>query len=322
MLTAGTAPQTVGRRLHEERRHKMLTGIHFLLSYTCNLACDHCFLYCSPSSKGTMTVNQIQRILRESEKIDSIQETYWEGGEPFLFYPVMLEGIRLFREMGFKAGIVSNGYWSTCAEDAKLWLSPLSELGISDLSVSDDDLHYGGIHDSPAKCALRAAKELGIPAYSICKAKPKVRKDNDLDQGKGTPEISGGIKLRGRAVEKFAEGLPTRKREDLKECPYEDLVNPARVHIDTYGNVQVCQGISIGNCWDTPLSQLIQSYDAQKHPVCGPLVRGGPIRLIEEHNIDLKDEYVDECHLCYTARLTLLDKYPEYLAPRQVYGLK
>jgi len=25
---------------------------------------------------------------------------------------------------------------------------------------------------------------------------------------------------------------------------------------------------------------------------------------------------------CYAARLTLLDKYPEYLAPRQVYGLE
>lgn len=300
----------------------MLTGIHFLLSYTCNLACDHCFLYCSPSAKGTMTMDQIRKILKESEKIGSIQETYWEGGEPFLFYPVMLEGIRLSREMGFKAGIVSNGYWATSVEDAKLWLRPLSELGISDLSVSDDDLHYGDRHDSPAKCALQAAEELGISTYPICKAKPTVQESHDPDQGKGAPEISGGIKLRGRAVEKFAEGLPGRKREDLKACPYEDLTDPKRVHIDPYGNVHVCQGISIGNCWKTPLSELIQSYDAQKHPICGPLIRGGPIRLIKEHNIDLKNEYVDECHLCYAARLALLDTYPEYLAPRQVYGLK
>lgn len=269
-----------------------------------------------------MTMSQIRKILKESEKIGSIQETYWEGGEPFLFYPIMLEGIRLAREMGFKVGIVSNGYWATCIEDAKLWLRPLSELGISDLSVSDDDLHYGGIKDSPAKCALHAAEELGMPAYSLRKTKPEVQKCHDFGQDKGTPEISGGAKLRGRAVEKFAEGLPTRKCEDLKKCPYEDLVNPTRVHIDPYGNVQVCQGISIGSCWETPLSELIQSYDAQKHPICGPLVRGGPIRLIEEHNVDLKNGYVDECHLCYAARMTLLDKYPKYLAPRQVYGLE
>ena len=300
----------------------MLTGIHFLLSYTCNMKCDHCFLFCSPTSKGTMTMKQIRIILKESKKIGTIQETYYEGGEPFLFYPVMLEGIRLAREMGFNAGIVSNGYWSTCVEDAKLWLNPLSELDISNLSISDDELHYGNFQDSPAKCALAAANALGIPTYSIKKAKPKVQQKPDIGDGKGTPEISGGIKLRGRAVEKFVEGLPTRNCKEFRECPYEDLVDPKRVHIDSYGTVQICQGISMGNCWKTPLSELIRGYDARKHPICGPLVRGGPIRLIEEHGLDLKDKYVDECHLCYVARRALLDKFPEYLAPRQVYGLE
>ncbi len=300
----------------------MVTGIHFLLSYACNMTCDHCFLYCSPASKGTMTISQIQTLLKESERIGSIQETYWEGGEPFLFYPVMLEGIRLARQIGFKTGIVSNGYWSTSAEDARLWLEPLSKLGISDLSISDDDLHFGDTQDSPAKCALAAAKELGMPTYSLCKAKPEIQSSPDLGHGKGRPEISGGTKLRGRAVEKFADGLPTRSSEELKECPYEDLVDPKRVHIDSYGNVQICQGISMGNCWKTSLSELVRDYDAQNHPICGPLVRGGPIRLIEEYGLDLKDEYVDECHLCYAARVALLAKFPEHLAPRQVYGLE
>ena len=188
----------------------MITGIHFLLSYSCNLTCDHCFLYCSPTSKGTMTMKQIRTVLEESKQIGTVKEIYFEGGEPFLFYPVMVEGIRLARGMGFKAGIVSNGYWSTCPEDAKLWLEPLAELGISDLCISDDDLHYGDGPDSPAKCALVAAKALAMPTYSLCKSKPEVQDSPDLGRGKGTPEISGGTKLRGRAVEKFAEGLPTR----------------------------------------------------------------------------------------------------------------
>ena len=33
----------------------MLTGIHFLLTYSCTSECDHCFLYCSPNAKGTFT---------------------------------------------------------------------------------------------------------------------------------------------------------------------------------------------------------------------------------------------------------------------------
>lgn len=300
----------------------MLTGVHFLLRYSCTLACDHCFLYCSPTAKGTMTLGQIRSVLEESRKLGTIEEIYFEGGEPFLSYPVMLEGIRLARGMGFKAGIVSNGYWATCVDDAKLWLGPLVDLGISDLSVSDDDLHYGDVQDSPAKIALAAAKALGLPAFSICKAKPQVTDSPDLGAGKGTPEISGGIKLRGRAVEKFARGLPARRRADLKTCPYEDLVDPQRVHIDAYGNVQICQGISMGNCWQTPLSTLVRTYDAQMHPICGPLIRGGPARLVEEHGLELNDEHVDQCHLCYAARLALLDTFPAHLAPRQVYGIR
>jgi hypothetical protein len=224
--------------------------------------------------------------------------------------------------MGFRAGIVSNGYWSTCVGDAKLWLAPLAAMGISDFSVSDDDLHYGDNSDSPAKCALAAATALGMPTSSICKTKPEVLEGPDIGTGKGAPEISGGTKLRGRAVEKFAEGLPTRSRAELKDCPYEKLADPQRLHIDAYGNVQVCQGISIGNCWNTPLSELVKVYDGQEHPICGPLIRGGPVRLAEEHGVDLKGEYVDECHLCYATRVALLDKFPEFLAPRQVYGIE
>ena len=269
-----------------------------------------------------MTIMQLRTVLEESVKIGTIRETYFEGGEPFLFYPVMVEGIRLARQMGLRAGIVSNGYWSTCVEDAKFWLGPLAELGMSDLSVSDDELHYGDSSDSPAKCALAAATALGMPTSSICKTKPEALDSPNLGAGKGAPEISGGIKLRGRAAEKFSEGLPTRRKTELKECPYEELVDPQRVHIDAYGNVQVCQGISIGNCWETPFSELVKGYDAHKHPICGPLIRGGPMRLVEEYGLDLKEEYVDECHLCYAARVALLDKFPEILAPRQVYGLE
>ena len=47
----------------------MLTGVHFLLTYTCNFECDHCFLYCSPWSQGTFTISQVTDVLEESKKI-------------------------------------------------------------------------------------------------------------------------------------------------------------------------------------------------------------------------------------------------------------
>jgi hypothetical protein len=300
----------------------MLKGIHFLLSYACNMECDHCFLFCSPYSKGTMTIAQIREVLDEAQKLGSVEDIYFEGGEPFMFYPLMLEGIRLAKAKGFRTGIVSNGYWSTTEEDARLWLEPLAQTGIDDLAVSVDELHYSDAAHSPAAIALKAADALGMPTYSLCKERPEVKAPADPGQEKGAPEIAGGIKLRGRAVEKFAAGLPTRPSAEFTECPYEDLLDPKRVHLDAYGLVHICQGVIMGNCWQTPLAELVRAYRADPHPICGPLAKGGPLALAREYGLKLPDEFVDECHMCYQARRALLERFPQCLGPRQVYGLE
>ncbi|MCD4844055.1 MAG: hypothetical protein K8R25_06155 [Methanosarcinales archaeon] len=117
--------------------------------------------------------------LDEATKIGTIKWVYFEGGEPFLFYPLMLEGIKIARSMGFKVGVVTNAYYATSEEDAELWLTPLCKLGISDLSISDDSFHYEEEKDNLAKRALAAAKRLSMPVDSICIEKPTVEADID-----------------------------------------------------------------------------------------------------------------------------------------------
>ncbi len=299
----------------------MVTGIHFLLSYKCDLECDHCFVYSSPQAKGTFTLDQMKRVFNELAKIETIEWVYFEGGEPFLFYPLMYEGIRIARSMGFKTGIVTNAYWATSAEDVELWLKPLHDIGVSDISISDDAFHYEDKEIAPAKHALNAARKLGMSCESICIDKPTVEGGINKEQAKGKPVIGGGVMFRGRAVEKLIAGLPRRPWEEFTECPYEDLKNPERVHLDAYGNIHLCQGLSMGNMWDVPLSKIVKQYDADSHPICRPLVNGGPARLVKEYDVQHEDEYVDACHMCYLVRLALLDRFPQYLAPRLVYGL-
>ncbi|MFC1991902.1 radical SAM protein [Chloroflexota bacterium] len=300
----------------------MLTGLHFLLTYQCNSECDHCFLFSSPSAKGTFTLSQIRKALDEATKIGTVEMIFFEGGEPFLFYPLMLEGIKIARDMGFEAGIVTNGYYATSEEDAEIWLRPIYEMGISNLSISNDSLHYGDEKDNPARHTLNAAKKLGIPAAEICIEKPTVITGVDKGQDKGEPVIDGDIMFRGRAAEKLTEGLPQRWWEEFTKCPYEELDSPKRVHLGPYGNIHLCQGLSMGNMWETPLSEIVRNYDADSHPICNPLVRGGPALLAKEYEVKHKDEYVDACHFCYLLRLELMDRFPQYLTPRQVYGLE
>ncbi len=300
----------------------MLTGLHLLLTYMCNAECDHCFLYSSPRVKGTFTLSQIRQLLDEATRIGTIEWIYFEGGEPFLFYPVMLEGIKMARNLGFRVGIVTNAYFATDIDDIKLWLKPLYELGIADLRISNDPYHYEDEKENPAIRARKAALELNLPAAEIHIDEPSVTIDTDEPQKKGEAVIGGTTRFRGRAVEKLTAGLPQKSWETFTECPYEDLESPGRVHIDCYGNIHLCQGLSMGNAWETPLSEIIKNYDAGSHPICSPLIKGGPALLAKEYQVKHDDKYVDACHFCYLVRLALLDKFPQYLTPRQVYGIE
>ena len=120
----------------------------------------------------------------------------------------------------------------------------------------------------------------------------------------------------------FDQANKINRWEEFVECPYEDLVDPSRVHLDSFGNVHICQGISIGNFLEKPLSEIFSSYQPESHPICGALLRGGPASLIKELGLDPEEGYVDECHACYLARREKIDQYPDYLTPRQVYGLE
>ena len=298
----------------------MLKGIHFLLTYMCNLECDHCFVYSKPSAKGTFTLDQIDEVLNEALKLGTIETIYFEGGEPFLYYPVMLEGLKMARDKGFKTGVVTNAYFVTSEEDAELWLKPLHGLGISNLSISDDPFHSGDEEDTKGRILQRAAERLGIPSGTICIEKPTVETPADEEGGKGEAVVGGGAKFRGRAAEKLIEGLPLQPSKGMNECPYEDLREPKRVHVDAYGNVHLCQGLSMGNMWEKPLSDLVKSYDPESHPICGPLLKGGPALLAQELGVHHADGYVDPCHFCYVIRKALLERFPEYLTPKAVYG--
>jgi pyruvate-formate lyase-activating enzyme len=120
----------------------MLTGVHFILIYMCTYECDHCFLSCSPWTQGTFTHRQVEDVLRELQKIGTVEAVSFEGGEPFLFHPLLAASIRSARQAGFKTAIETNTYWATTEADAELWLQPLVDAGLSMLEVSDDAFHH------------------------------------------------------------------------------------------------------------------------------------------------------------------------------------
>jgi len=302
-----------------------LTKLHILLTYQCTFECDHCFVWGSPWQRGTLSLKQLREILRQAEAVGSIEWIYFEGGEPFLFYPVLLEAVREFSAAGFRVGIVTNGYWATSLEDAMEWLRPFAGL-VSNLSVSSDLYHYDEAISFQTKNATQAAERLGLPVETISIAQPEAPQQS-CPVGQPTASLeavvtseSSGIMYRGRASEKLTTQAAWRAWTEFGECPHEDLHEPGRIHLDPLGYLHICQGISIGNLFRRPLKEICADYWPNDHPITGPLLNGGPVELVERYALPHVDAYADACHLCYTARLALRERFPETLVPDQMYG--
>jgi hypothetical protein len=295
-----------------------LTGLHLLLTYQCTFECDHCFVWGSPWQSGTMRLADIHNILEQARTLGTVRSIYFEGGEPFLYYPILVRGVTEAKSLGFKVGLVSNGYWATSLEDALEWLRPFAGK-LDDLTVSSDLFHYSEQMSQQAQAACQAAKKLGIPTGVISVAQPE---QADAASASGQlPEGESGVMYRGRAVEKLAGRAPHQPWETFTACPHEDLREPGRVHVDPLGNLHLCQGLSLGNLFQTPLAETCDRYQPEAHPVVGPLLAGGPAELARRYGLPHAERYADACHLCDAARRALRAQFPQILMPDQMYGI-
>jgi len=295
-----------------------LTGIHILTTYQCTLQCDHCFAWGSPWQRGTMALEKIRDVLRQARDLGTVESIYFEGGEPFLYYSSLLEAVRETVAMGFRAGIVSNGYWATGDADADACLRPFAGL-LHDLSISSDLYHWNEPLSRQAECARRAAEGLNIPIGYMSVAQPEAT-DAAPAVGK-LPTGESKVMYRGRAAKELAPRATLYPWDSFTRCTNENLVDPGRVHVDPFGNVHICQGISLGNVFETPLTTICRDYDPNRHPIVGPLLAGGPAGLARTDEVEHDVAHADACHLCDSVRQRLRERFPGVLGPDQMYGI-
>jgi hypothetical protein len=294
-----------------------LTGLHLLLTYKCTFECDHCFVWGSPWQSGVITLPMLRDIVRQAREAKTVTSIYFEGGEPFLYYSTMSEGMHLVAEAGFKVGVVTNCFWATSEEDALAALRPLAGV-LHDMTISTDLFHYNEMVSRQAVHCEAAAKQVGIGVSVISMALPDAGSASSVGQ---LPPGVGSVMFRGRAAAKLAGAAGQQPWQSLNTCPHERLDAPSRVHVDCLGNLHVCQGISLGSMFQRPLAEICTTYEPQAHPIIGLLLRGGPALLAQEYGVAVHATYADACHLCYETRVALRSRFPNILAPDQMYGV-
>jgi hypothetical protein len=289
-----------------------LTGLHILLTYRCVYECDHCFVWGSPKQSGVFSLDRLDVVLEQAVQVGSIRQMYFEGGETFVYYPILISAVRRAARH-FSTAIVTNGYWATSIEEAFSWLSRLAGAGLQRIDFSLDE-HQGvepGVATHPG---VIAAQELGLDTRVL-----------RVTTWRGGEEPNGdtpGVKSMsvGSAGAESTADPPRRPWTSFTSCPCEDLASPRRLQVDPFGNLHVCQGLVIGNLFESPLPGLVAGYVPEDHPILGPLVVGGPAELVRRYRLEPESAYVDACHLCLSSREVLRARFPSQLAPNPMCG--
>ncbi|MDO9575318.1 MAG: radical SAM protein [bacterium] len=298
-----------------ELRAQKISAVQLLLTYRCTAECSHCFTSSSTRKDDPMKLAEVQEYLKEAKKVGA-RRVWFFGGEPFLYFDLLLGAIESTKHLGLEATTTSNAFWATSVESALKRLRPLRERALDSIAFSADPFHWEYVPLEYVRNAVKAAKKLGIKCdiwscyFAEKDDKRVLRLSREITTRLLLHDV-GTVTFIGTAAEVLAEHAPKQLWTDYLECKMDMIV------IDPFGYVQPCMGISIGNAKERKLSEIIRTYDIEHHPIMKVLNEEGPVGLAK---LAMKygfrpTEYADGCHLCYEARKGLLKQYPQYLAP-------
>jgi hypothetical protein len=234
--------------------------------------------------------------------------------------------------------LFTNSFWGTSQRTAEIVLRKLKEAGLTKLCTSADGFHQPFIPIQYVNNALNAAGNLGLETaldtrymgITLQEDNPENRATvqalRQLGDHINVEDRRGSPLYVGRAAELLTPKLIDEPYLLGGYCtgPWEggDWKKPIGVDLDSYGEVTLCPGISIGNVRSSPLSVILSNYSMKKHPIIRDLSTIGPEGLAEKlGQIGYKRQtnYISACHLCYDLRKFLRSAYPQELTPSPCY---
>ena len=153
--------------------------LNVVLGYRCNAQCRHCCTSCGPRedesaarrflggiavSAGTyldtfpqLTEESVVGLVELAGQTPTITRVSFTGGEPILFKPVLLAGLRRAKGYGLATRVVSNASWAKTPEAAERIVGQLADAGLGQLTLSCSDYHSEFVELDCLRHALQAA---------------------------------------------------------------------------------------------------------------------------------------------------------------------
>jgi hypothetical protein len=284
-----------------------------------------------------MSLEEVQGYLRAvaDQRLELVTIS---GGEPCLYFGLVLDAIREARRLGVPSvWVFTNAFWASDAQAAWAAVDSLKEAGATRLCLSADGFHEPFVPRQKVRHALQAARDAGLelavdvrflggPETANTINHVTQRTVESLGPLTGVEVWRGSPRYIGRAAEALASRLEPQLGVPQEECPGPwaggTWDSPAGVDIDSFGEVTLCPGISIGNAKEKPLAGILARYAPSDHPIIRELIAGGPPqlgRVAERFGYIPLPGYLDVCHVCYDVRKFLRNRYSSELAPAPCY---
>jgi len=325
-----------------------------MLSYKCSAECKHCLYACSPKWSGDwMKEKDLYRLLYNlSPKVEASMfgsshigvnsGIHFSGGEPFLNFELLTEGIRMAKELDIPSIFVeTNSVWATNEDVTREKLNTLKNQGMNGILVSVNPFFVEHVPFDRVKRAAKISYEI-FGSNTIIYQPEFFYEFNEMGLSGTLPfdaYIAGKSKVElTQKVEFFIGGRAPYKLESYGLFPHfpanlimnipcnTSLIRSWHNHFDNYGNFQpgFCGGISLGN-WNE-LNQLVEEgVELDDKPILKYLIEDDFRNLLEyaknKGYSERKNGYLSKCHLCTDIR-KFLAKQKNYkeLQPRAFYA--
>ena len=119
--------------------------IAFGYSTRCNVRCEHCVASHETPVIRTMELAQAKAVIGELARA-GVGGISFSAGEPFLYFPEMVELVTLCHQHGIYSRIVTNSFWAKSDEAANRLVAELLAKGLCQLRLSYSRWHQKNIN--------------------------------------------------------------------------------------------------------------------------------------------------------------------------------
>ena len=117
------------------------TDLGIILSYRCQNACKHCLHNCGPSWQNWISPETLEEALQATRAWGHRFQIHLTGGEPFLNFSLLLEGVQLAAQLGIPCYVETNAGWCLKKEDVVEKFAILKETGLNAILISCSPFH-------------------------------------------------------------------------------------------------------------------------------------------------------------------------------------